>query len=88
LSKLPKSWLASSRDAMVELVDISPTLIDLCDLPSPPQQLEGQSLRHLLIDPSSEWQEAAFTTRAYHPDDFGIKTKSFGIPVGRRNKII
>jgi iduronate 2-sulfatase len=63
-------------EAMVELLDIYPTLVDLCALPDPPQKLEGSSLRPLLADPGAGWKPAAFTTRAYHPKDFGIKTKT------------
>ncbi len=44
----------------VELLDIYPTLVDLCGLPSP-GRLEGASLRPLLDDPSAEWKHPAYT---------------------------
>jgi arylsulfatase A-like enzyme len=49
---------AKSR-ALVEFVDIFPTLVDLCGLPRPPQ-LEGVSFRPLLAEPERAWKTAAF----------------------------
>jgi iduronate 2-sulfatase len=45
---------------VVELLDIYPTVVDLCGLPQP-DGLEGKSLRPLLSDPQTAWSEAAFT---------------------------
>lgn len=45
---------------LVELVEIYPTLVDLCGLP-PVAGLEGKSLKPLLENPQLAWSEAAYT---------------------------
>jgi iduronate 2-sulfatase len=46
--------------SLVELLDLFPTLVDLCALPKP-QGLEGLSLTPILRDPSTILKTAAFT---------------------------
>ena len=50
----------------VDYMNIYPTLIDLCDLPSPKnprgQRLEGISMRPLLTNPDESWARPALTT--------------------------
>jgi len=48
-------------DAPVNLLDIYPTLIDLCEL-TPNDKLEGISLLPLLKNPAADWEQPALTT--------------------------
>lgn len=52
--------MGERTDALVELVDIYPTLADACDL-SLPDHLEGASMMPLLADPKRPWKSAAFS---------------------------
>ncbi len=54
-----KAGSVSSRP--VSLLDLYPTLLDLCDLPSRPE-LDGTSLRPLLENPSQSWDRPAVMT--------------------------
>lgn len=47
-------------DGLIELLDVYPTLCDLCGVPAP-KHLQGVSLRPLLNDPEQALHEAAFT---------------------------
>lgn len=50
----------TSSPRIVELVDLYPTLADLCGLQIP-EGLDGASLRPLLDDPKTEWNRPAYT---------------------------
>ena len=56
----------------IELLDIYPTLIDLCDLP-PRDSLDGRSLRPLLANPNATWDKPAITSLG--PDKTSIRTE-------------
>ncbi len=49
-----------NTSALVELVDLYPTLADLCGLPSP-EGMEGLSFRPVLEDPDVPWKSAIFS---------------------------
>lgn len=53
----------------VGLIDIYPTLVDLCDLQVPPQQLDGESLRSIIDYPLESKDRKVLTT-------YGIKYSS------------
>ena len=57
---LPKAKVTGVSPRTVELVDIYPTLADLCGL-TPPSNLEGKSLRPLLENPKAAWAQPAIT---------------------------
>jgi iduronate 2-sulfatase len=45
----------------VELLDVYPTLVELCDLPKPRHKLEGKSLVPLLDEPHAPWNRPAYS---------------------------
>jgi arylsulfatase A-like enzyme len=49
-------------DHGVSLIDIYPTLVDLCGIETPPQELDGTTLRPLLENPSAHWEKPTLTT--------------------------
>jgi uncharacterized sulfatase len=61
----------------VELLDVYPTLRELCNLPQPPQTLEGHSLVPLLNDPSAASERAIFSqvTRPKKVMAYSVRTQ-------------
>jgi len=57
---MPDKVRGVKTDALVELVDMYPTLTELAGLDLP-DHLEGQSFVPLLENPNREWKKAAFT---------------------------
>lgn len=59
--RIPDQTVVGTRsDALIELIDLYPTLADCCDLPVA-AELEGLSFRPLLADPDLPWKRAAFS---------------------------
>jgi arylsulfatase A-like enzyme len=56
----------------VGLIDLYPTLLELCGLPQK-EGLDGRSLAPLLEDPSREWNHPALTT--HHPGNHSVRTE-------------
>ena len=57
---VPGSTAGKTTGRTVELLDIYPTLADLCGLKSP-ADLQGKSLAPLLKNPDASWNKSAFT---------------------------
>jgi iduronate 2-sulfatase len=56
----------SRSPALVELLDLYPTLVDVCGLPAR-SGLEGRSLRPLIANPRAPFKDAAFTQHPRPP---------------------
>ena len=82
---MPETVRGTKTDALVELVDMYPTLCDLVGIDLP-EHLEGQSFKALLTDPNRKWKEAAFSQFpnpalrewAANPLSKGMRETSFG----------
>ena len=59
-------------DRPVELLDLYPTLLELCGLPAN-RQNEGKSLQALLENPTAAWDKAAITT--YGRNNHSVRTE-------------
>lgn len=82
---MPKAVRGTKTSALVELVDMYPTLCDLAGV-DVPEHLEGQSFKPLLYEPNQKWKAAAFTQFpnpalrewAANPLSQGMRETSFG----------
>ncbi|PKB42186.1 arylsulfatase A-like enzyme [Cellulophaga sp. RHA19] len=82
---MSKNIRGTKTDALVELVDMYPTLCDLVDV-AVPNTVEGQSFKPLLTNPKQDWKTAVFSQFptpalrewAANPLSKGMKETSFG----------
>lgn len=58
----------------VGMIDLYPTLVDLCGLPSR-KELEGLSLRPLLENPGAHWERPALTT--FGPNNHSLRSERY-----------
>ena len=63
-----------TTNALTELVDVYPTLAELCDLEIPNNQLDGKSLVSVLKNPNSEGKNHVFIKKG---NGFTLKTNDF-----------
>ena len=56
---------ANSNNRIVELIDLYPTLADLCGLPIP-KDIEGESIKSLLTKPQTKLSNVAYSVTDYH----------------------
>lgn len=76
---LPKAKAKGVCPRPVELLDVYPTLADLCGL-EPPKTAEGRSLRALLKNPNARWTRPAITQQMRTSDNrqvmgYSVRTK-------------
>jgi len=69
----------------VELVDLYPTLTDLCGVPNVPTNLHGRSMRPLLENPRAAWDKPALSqvrrgrneTKGKQVDGYSLRTERY-----------
>ena len=72
---VPKSnGMRAETRAVVELLDLYPTLADLCRL-APPHRLQGTSLRPIVEERSVTWEKPAFTQVVRGPVGMGYSVR-------------
>ncbi|KAA5544692.1 sulfatase [Roseiconus nitratireducens] len=71
---LPDARVATVCDRPVGLIDLYPTLLQLCGLPNNADN-EGHSLVPLLRDPAAEWDHVTITT--YGQNNHAIQTQRY-----------
>jgi arylsulfatase A-like enzyme len=68
--------IGKTCERTVSLIDIYPTLIDLCGIElKSAQKLDGKSLKNLLHNPLSEWNRPALTTKS--PGNHSLRSERY-----------
>ena len=70
----PLSKSNGTTAALTSLIDIYPTLVELCELKAPKEQLDGASLVPILKNPELEGRKHVFIKRT---NGYTLKTKAF-----------
>lgn len=84
--QLPGKPSAGKRAVgLVEAVDMYPTLVELCGLGDPPQELDGVSFAPLFGAPERSWKSAAFNT---YGRDHSVKTERYDLIVRDGSDVI
>ena len=70
---LPKRMQRDYRQGVrcsrtVNLLDLYPTLVELCGVPKPRQRLDGHSLVPLLKNPAADWKHGSITSHGFKND--------------------
>ena len=81
-ARAPLIWIAPGLtkpntlcERTVDFMSIYPTLVDLCGLTPPTRQLEGRSIKSLLANPSSPWEQPALTTYLF--SNHGVRSEGW-----------
>ncbi|MDV6032429.1 MAG: sulfatase [Phycisphaera sp. RhM] len=81
-SNVPFIWAGpgvtkgAKTDVTVSLIDMYPTLVDICGLPQPAQTLEGESLAATLRDPTTATDRNVFLPHM-HPGQYAIINRNW-----------
>jgi arylsulfatase A-like enzyme len=76
-SNVPFIWAGpgvaegAESDVTVSLIDMYPTLVEMCGLPKPRQELEGESLASTLSHPATAMDRNVFLPHM-HPGEYAI----------------
>ncbi len=70
----PLSKNNGTTNALTSLIDVYPTLVELCGLKAPKEQLDGTSLVPILKNPELEGRKHVFIKRT---NGYTLKTKAF-----------
>jgi arylsulfatase A-like enzyme len=77
----PGFWANQTSAALVEFVDIYPSIVELCGLPVP-GHCEGTSFVPLMQDPEQQWKQAIFSR--YHKGET-VRTKQYNYTEWRQS---
>jgi arylsulfatase A-like enzyme len=76
-SNVPFIWagpgvsVGAKTDVTVSLIDMYPTLVEMCGLPKPHQELEGETIAATLADPASAADRSVFLPHM-NPNEYAI----------------